>query len=150
VFPCKDPTITDVLRRDNMGRVICAMPDNLFDRVANVVEAASSLQPQRSYLDQSTVHKFGVRNVPPKVDTKLWPDLDAVINSPLNRMNHLQPERLIDENICGNEGLLSIVREIYDKNGMADGSAQRYTSLNVDENIFIRIIKVQYPCFCCV
>jgi hypothetical protein len=150
VFPCNDLSVTDAVRRDDLGDIVAAMPDDLFVHKHTVVRAVTQLQPRRDYLSMSYVLRYDVRNIPPKVDTKIWKNLDSVINSPLNRLGNIQPKELMSDNIGSNLGLLCIIKKLYDDKGMSDDTADRYTSLNVDENIYYRILKVTLLVFVCV
>jgi hypothetical protein len=52
---------------------------------------------------------------------------------------------LIKINIGSNEGLLTIMRQLYDDHGMSsDDTCPDYKIINVDENIYWRIIKVRF------
>ena len=63
-------------------------------------------------------------------------------------MRIVHPMKLLDKNIGSNPGLVSILKEdIYDKYGMGTDDCETYVNINVDENIFWRILKVPFV-FC--
>ena len=58
-------------------------------------------------------------------------------------MNVVFPERIMPQNIGSNLGLISLLKaELHDKHGMGTNECENYVNLNVDENIFYRILKV--------
>lgn len=142
MFPSGDDSIDDSLKYTATGQIVPAMPDDLLDYSANVQVAVAAMQGPRAYLSDSIVARYNVRNVPPKVDTKVWPELHSTINCATNRLADIQPQSLFEENIGSNLGLLCILRRIYEDKGMHDGSSDRYLSINVDENIYYRTLKV--------
>jgi len=144
VFAHPDTTIDDSVRYDAIGEAIPAMPDNLLDGSATVTRAVYLILKEGvKYLDVSLVKKYAVRNVPPKIDVKMFPDMTATINNPVNSLAYVYPAKLIEENIGSNRGLVSIMRSMYEEWGMDTGECKRYKSLNLDENIYWRVLKVQ-------
>ena len=49
---------------------------------------------------------------------------------------------LVKENIGSNRGLIAVIRELYVEYGMGSEDCTRYLTLNLDENIFWRVLKV--------
>jgi hypothetical protein len=146
VFRCEDQTISDsVVLRAN-GSVRPAMPDDILERQEAVAMTVRSvLREECNLFDDSLVNKYDVRTIPLKVDTKRFPEVAQVIDHPMNSLDNVFPAGLMDINIGSNRGLAIILRKMYTEHGMEPGgSCGRYLSLNVDENIFWRTLKVTY------
>ena len=132
------------IRLDPTGEVIPAMPNDLFDYQTVVVGSIAHIHDEgRKYYDKSLVVKYDVLNVPLKVDTKLFPAVAAVLNSVKNSTKHINPYKLIKVNIGSNLGLVTILRSFQDDNNMSLHNAVRtYSTINTDENIYYRGLKV--------
>lgn len=146
-FHCNNKEVTfDMNVKYNNGDVIPAMPQNILQHSAEVLAGVNNvLRTCRNYYDRSVVKKYDVRNVPPKVDVKRFPHLTEIVNDPNNSTSSVCPIELININIGSNEGLLRIIRNLYDKAGMdSDATCSKYNLMNVDENIYWRIMKVHY------
>ena len=136
------------VRRDAQGRVVPAMPGNLIQQQQQVMEGLQFVHSGgRGYLTHSLVQQFGVNTIPLKI---LDPaDTPCQHSHHSHSMNIVHPMELIDKNIGSNVGLVSILKEdIHDKHGMGDDDCKNYVNLNVDENIFWRILKVCVLTFC--
>ena len=58
-------------------------------------------------------------------------------------MNVVFPEKIMHKNIGSNVGLIALLKEeVHDQHGMGTGECKHYVNMNVDENIFYRILKV--------
>ena len=98
-----------------------------------------SLGPK--YSDGAAVSRYNVRTVPLKVDTDIFNDVAADVNS--YNMSHVRAVDLLEHNIGSNRGLLTILDTIcHERNIHGDVPCTKYTTFNVDENIFWRILKV--------
>ena len=121
------------------------MPDNMFVHTNSVKTAIQYFVGHgQCYYDQSLVVKYQINNVPLKVDVDKHPEMKNIMNNPANSFDIVYPSGMIDINIGSNVGLVSIIRKLYEQHGMNDDSCNRYLTLNVDENIYYRILKVIY------
>ena len=133
------------------GRAIPAMPDQITKHSQQVLTGLQFVHAEgRDYLRRSLVHKFRVNNIPLKI-------LDAADRPHQHKdadhsMKIVHPMKLLDKNIGSNPGLVSILKEdIHDEHGMGDDDCKTYVNLNVDENIFWRILKVSADtCIHCI
>jgi hypothetical protein len=90
------------------------------------------------------VVRYDVRNIPLKIDTKRFPDMKRTVDS--YGFDNVRPVDLLDINIGSNRGLIAIIRGLYEERKMGlEDQCDRYTTLNVDENIFWRVLKVPCP-----
>ena len=129
----------------NSGAIIPAMPDDPFVYADAVKQGVSYIiNSCRSYYDRSLVAQFDIRNVPPKIDTKAFPYMKEEVDRPENTTRCVHPCKLMDYNIGSNQGLLAVVRSLYEENNMHTEQCNHYLLLNVDENIFWRILKVLF------
>lgn len=147
LFVNPDPFMDDSVRVDAVGEIIPAMPNSLLDG-SRVVSAAVTqiLAEGKEYLAKSLVHKYTINMIPPKIDTKQHPEMKSIIDNPLNTMANVYPDKLIEENIGSNRGLVSIFRKMYMDWGMDTDDCHRYKSFNLDENIYWRVLKVLFGC----
>jgi hypothetical protein len=149
VFRCEDQTISDSVVLCANGSVRPAMPENILERQEAVALTVQSvLREDYMLFDDSLVNKYDVRTIPLKVDTQKFPEIAHIIDHPMNSLDNVYPAGLMDINIGSNRGLAIILRKMYTEHGMEPGgSCDRYLSLNVDENIFWRTLKVTYMLF---
>lgn len=129
------------VKREN-GRVVPAMPDNIVQHRQQVMAGLQYVHAEgRRYLHRSLVHRFTVNTIPLKI---LDPsDVPQQHSKTSHSMSIVHPLKILDKNIGSNPGLVSILKEdIYDKFGMGNDDCKDYVNLNVDENIFWRILKV--------
>jgi hypothetical protein len=126
------------------------MPSDLFAHQALVLQAIDEIYNEgKEYYDKSLVKRYDVVNVPLKVDTKRFPGLAATLNSAKNTTKHINPYKLIKHNIGSNLGLATILREYQDDKKMSlNGTVLNYSTINTDENIFYRGMKVCVCCWC--
>jgi hypothetical protein len=121
------------------------MPENILECREAVVDGLRSVLAEgHRYYDNSLVARYDVRTVPLKIDGKRFPDMNCTVNHARSKMSIVYPQELIGTNIGSNRGLLSVIRKYYDEYNMAgaQGDCVRYLSMNVDENIFWRVLKV--------
>ena len=103
----------------------------------------------REYYYKSLVKRYDIVNVPLKVDTKRFPALAETLNSVKNTTKHINPYKLIKHNIGSNLGLATIMRDYQDDKKMSlNGTVLNYSTINTDENIFYRGMKVCVCCWC--
>lgn len=140
--------MSDAVVRDFNGQVVPAMPDHILENRNDVMSVLQNVIDEGvEYYDNSLVRQYDVRNIPLKVNVKQFPDLRHTLES--FTMTDIQPLKLIKVNIGSNEGLIHIMRTIYEDNNMhQDDTCQRYVSINVDENIYWRMLKVFIICLC--
>ena len=127
---------------DDQGSTISVMPPDLFIEQDIVVNSIKYIMQQGfNYYDNSYCKKYNVNNIP----------LKAIIDDPehirrtanTGTMNQVFPVRMIKHNIGSNKGLSLIMRELYEDLDMATSEGSiNYTCLNLDENIFWRVLKV--------
>ena len=124
------------------------MPDDLFVYEDIMIQGIHEIYDEgRQRYDLSLVKRYDIVNVPLKVDTKKFPDLAATMNSVKNTTKHINPFKLIKHNIGSNLGLATILREYQeDKKMHLHGFVENYSTINTDENIFYRGMKV-FPFF---
>jgi len=128
---------------DHDGDVVSAMPNCLLQYKDSVMTGVEFISHQGMfYNDVSLINQYDVRTVPPKVDTRMYPEMKQVIDSGANSLQNVCPVTLSPENIGSNRGLIAVIRELYDEYNMGEETCERYLTLNVDENIFWRILKV--------
>ncbi len=142
LFTHPDVTIDDTIKYDE-HQVIPAMPDNMFihqDTVSDTIQFM--VEEGCEYFAKSLVYEYSVNNVPLKVDTKRYPSMIGTMANIANSFDLVYPADLYDINIGSNIGLVSIIRKLYNEHGMGSGDCTRYLTLNVDENIYYRILKV--------
>jgi hypothetical protein len=138
----KGPPVDMSVHSNADGEVISVMPPDLLADKDVVLNSIQYLMNQGcKYYDKSLVKKHNVNNIP----------LKAMINDPqhkentanTNTMEQVFPLRMIKHNIGSNKGLALIIRELYEHNGMdVEGGCSNYVCLNLDENIFWRVLKV--------
>jgi hypothetical protein len=115
------------------------------ERVSQVIDGLQYVHADmRSYYDGSTVKRFDVRNVPPKIDTKRHIDMKHIVEDPKNSTQNVHPLKLFKKNIGSNEGLISVLSDIAATYGLINNTCSDYVILNVDENIYWRIMKVLF------
>ena len=144
MFQTKLPVDIDKIKLDCDGDIVPAMPPDLFacqDDIINCIRSSSQIT--RDYYVSSYVRRFEVNQIPPKLDVKKYPELLETFDFSSYNVRDLKPKELIQENIGSNRGLLSIMRTIYDSYGMDSSDCERYITVNVDENIYYRILKVR-------
>ena len=128
---------------DDDGNVVPAMPDCILQQKNSVIDGIEFIMQQGMfYNDRSLIKNYDVRTVPPKVDTKMYPEMKQIIDSGAHSLQNVVPVTLSKENIGSNRGLIAVIRELYDEYNMGDESCERYLTLNADENIFWRVLKV--------
>ena len=138
------PVVDIAVRRDEAGDIVPAMPENLFQHQDTVVDGISHIYDEgKSYYDTSKVKKYDITNIPLKVDTIRFPRKATVLNSAKNSAKNINPYKLLRHNIGSNLGLTTILREFQDDNKMSlHNTVLNYTTINTDENIFYRGLKV--------
>lgn len=139
--------ISDNIKFDVGGSVVPAMPPDLLMCSQQVVQGLTqTLNEGFLYYDRSLVAQYDVRSIPLKIDGKRFPEVASTVDHDRNKMSIVFPQKLVGKNIGSNRGLISLIRQYYDDYNMSgeDGSCERYLNINVDENIFWRILKV--PC----
>ena len=138
------PVVDIAVRRDEAGDIVPAMPENLFQHQDTVVDGISHIYDEgKNYYDTSKVKKYDITNIPLKVDTIRFPRKATVLNSAKNSAKNINPYKLLRHNIGSNLGLTTILREFQDDNKMSlHNTVLNYTTINTDENIFYRGLKV--------
>ena len=142
--------ISDDVKFDGNGNTVPAMPADIMEHREDVIAAVHHvLTFGTNYLDVAAVSRYDVRNVPLKVDTKIFHDVAEAVNS--YKISNVKSVDLLEDNIGSNRGLITIIDAICSQRNIHGGEAcTQYTTFNVDENIFWRILKVpsiQQPSF---
>ena len=128
------------------GTVLPAMPDDIMVEVDTVKASIRYILGQGMfYYDKSLVKKYNVTNIPLKPVLPEGDPLASRMESGCNNMKNTVPFTMLKENIGSNLGLVTIMRRYYEEREMHNGGCHDYHCLNVDENIFWRVVKVQ-PC----
>ena len=144
-FVIKDSIVQTSLLTDHNRQIIYGMPNDLcsVDGVRRVKEGIAHVHSDiRSHYERSLVLQYDICNIPPKIDTKVHVDMKDVVDHKKNSTENVHPVKLFKKNIGSNEGLVSVLSDIAVTYGMVDGSCNDYVMLNVDENIYWRIMKV--------
>ena len=149
-FVCDTPNIQTTLLKNRDGMVIPGMPDNLcseesVDQVkAGITFVSNNI---RKYYYESVVLQYDVANVPPKINTNIHTRLRTVVEHVKNSTKNVHPLKLLKRDIGSNAGLISVLVDICETYGVVDQSCTDYVILNVDSNIYWRILKVLL-CIC--
>ena len=139
------------------NEVVPAMPIEPLKFLPRVLEKMKRFvydgkeNPSRKFLDSLSV-LWAVHNVPVAPDAKntvIPAEFANGIAAKRDRLRNLHPEKLIDENIGSNKGLARVLRDIHDERGWGieeheENAPTEYSVLNVDCNIFDRILKVHH------
>ena len=138
------PVVDVGIRHDDQKDVIPAMPDDLFAHLHIVKQGISMIYDGgKSMYDTSLVKKYSVNNIPLKIDTKVFPNLAPILNSAVNKTTHINPFKLVKQNIGSNRGLCNMLREFQDEHSMGvNGGCDKYHTVSMDENIMYRTLKV--------
>ena len=146
-FIVDDDRVNTTIITNHRGLPVHGMPSDPCD-AERVTEVVAGLQyvhaDMRSYYDGSTVKRFDVRNVPPKIDTKRHIEMKRSVDDPKNSTQNVHPLKLFKKNIGSNEGLISVLSDIAATYGLINNTCSDYVILNVDENIYWRIMKVLF------
>ena len=120
------------------------MPDDLMVYRHSVTRGLKYLFDQgKNYYDRSLMVEFDVRNNPPKIDSKKFPHMKSTVDARRHTMDTVFPEKLVSQNIGSNPGLIHVLRHlVYEKYNMHEDKCERYVTLNLDENIYWRTLKV--------
>ena len=147
VFECDNQQLDLSIKRSPNGTVRPAMPNDLLANRRSVVDGIKQvLRGSRNYYDVSLVQKYDVRCIPLKVNTKIHTNVAHIVDHVKNTTQIVHPVELIEHNIGSNQGLVTILRQLYEDRGMDNDTCDKYHILNVDENIYWRTLKVQV-CF---
>ena len=130
----------------NEGDIVPAMPDDLFDKESEFKACWEGALADLTYRAKSKLVKWSIRTVPIKPDATLavekirWRN---ALKSDCSSLKTLYPHRIIRKNIGSNKGLAEIMRDHYTSNGQdVEGKCDKYSAFIVDENIYMRILKV--------
>ena len=140
------PEIDMSIEIDDNGDLVQAMPDDLFSHQARTDEGISGIFDEGpQYYDNSLVKKYDVASIPLTIDVKQFPEMKNQILSSKNTTQFIHPHKLVKVNIGSNRGLLSLLRSLQEDEKMhRPGMCEKYKCINVDENIYYRILKVHY------
>lgn len=139
------PYVDPKLKYNDENILIHAMPDDIFVQKDAVHNGIMMLYDEgMMYFDTSLVNKYDVRNIPLKIDTTVYNELATIMNSVKNTTKHIHPYKLLRPNIGSNRGLLKILRDLILEFNLntAHATPDNYLVINVDENIYYRILKV--------
>ena len=98
-----------------------------------------------TYHAKSKLVKWKIRTVPIKPDATSVEKIKwkNALKSDCSSLKTLYPHRIIRKNIGSNQGLVEIMRDHYTSNGQdTEGKCDKYSAFIVDENIYMRILKV--------
>jgi hypothetical protein len=147
------PDVDTSLKYNGNNELINAMPSDVFefkDKVHKQIFDAHGKDTEQ--FEDSFVYRYRVNNIPMKIDGKRFPHMDMIMNSAKNTAKFIHPYKLIKENIGSNEGLLNIMFELQTDHNMESDykGPLQYINLNVDENIYYRILKVYIYIYTCI
>jgi hypothetical protein len=135
------------VRHDAKNEVLPAMPDDIFEMypaTKNQFLHVTYTQPDCPTLySTSLTTTLKVNNVPlkPLAVSLRRADHKAAVEESHDGLSTCYPEGICTLNIGSNRGLIRLLRNHHDT-FCVEQKGQRYTSLNVDNNIFDRVIKV--------
>jgi hypothetical protein len=135
------------VRYDGDGVVLPAMPHDIFAMYPATKMAffrCTQNQPDCPMLHSTSLTTIlKVTNVPlkPLARTLNKPEHKAAVEEGHDGLSTCYPEGICTLNIGSNRGLIRLLRNHYDCYCI-EHKGERYTSLNVDNNIFDRILKV--------
>ena len=136
--------LDDGVRVDGQGDIVPAMPDNLLqynDAVMNGIRA--TMRTGQYLYSNSLCEQYDVRTIPPKLDCKRFPELCGIVDDGSSTLSSVHPVDMLPQNIGSNRGFISIIRSFYEHYKMDTDDCKRYLTINADENIFWRILKVR-------
>ena len=121
-----------------------AIDDAIISSTATDIANSASQEIPLDFLDNSLYAQWGADRVPLKPDKNVVPEeyKAAIENSP-DTLENFFPKGLIEHNVGSNVGLARVMRKIYDEKKMGSVlGSPTYIALNVDLNIFYRLMKV--------
>jgi len=122
--------------------ILSVMPPKLMDQKDLVISSVQYIMNEGGlYFDKSLCKQHTVNNIPLKIITNADNSLPLIPDS-IGTMGQCFPFKMMKENIGSNTGLMVLMRELYEEYGMHSGTCSKYACLNVDENMFWRILKV--------
>jgi len=142
------PVSIEVVYDAESGNVVPAMPSNILDYKNEVNNSITQYyRSDCSFFLESMVYIYSIHSIPLTIDVKKFPEMKDQITSDKNSTKYIHPSNLVKQNIGSNRGLLSILRKFQEDHKMQyDNVCDNYQTLNVDENIYFRILKV-YSCY---
>lgn len=140
-----DRVIDMSVQLDGAGEVVPAMPDDLFANEADFNAVFDRCVLDTTYYDTSLTTLYRVNSVPLKPDACRVDNHNyrRALQGDTDRLRSMYPKEIAAVNIGSNLGLARIMRAHYDENNQGPGNrCTKYSALNVDENIFMRVLKV--------
>jgi hypothetical protein len=136
------------LRMNEAKEIEPAMPHHIYQMYPIMKRTFSALNP--SAADCPMLHAkslttlLGVKNVPlkPSHESLSKPEHKQAVHEGHDSLDTCFPEGIVAINIGSNKGLLQLCRNHYETVCVANAGS-KYSCLNVDANIFDRILKVQ-------
>ena len=132
---------------DDVGECIPAMPDDLFEWVPLLKSMFHVHRIKDDYHMTSMATKWEVNAVPlrPQPSKILNDNWRRALHSDADKLTQMYPKQIIKINIGSNEGFGRIMRKHYeDRSQHIIGMCEVYSSMNVDENIFWKLILVTH------
>ena len=143
IFETSLPLDADKVVYDDNQQFVRAMPLNLFEQTSNIINTLQYVNDQsRSYYPQSYVFKYEINSIPLKVRRGQHPDIDQMYESKPHSLHQVMPFDLKDINIGSNRGLAVLMRQLFEEHKMDTSECKRYITINADENIYYRVLKV--------
>jgi hypothetical protein len=136
------------IRLDENKQIEPAMPHNIFGiypTMKRVFMTLNKISPECPNLHETCLTTIlEVKNVPlkPAPETLIQPAHKQAVHEGHDSLDNCYPTALASFNIGSNIGLLQICRMHYETICVAN-AGDRYSCINVDANIFDRILKVQ-------
>jgi hypothetical protein len=140
------------IRRDDAKEIQPAMPHHIYEAYPAMRRAFfvfnQSTEDCPEYHTRSLTTLLGVKNVPlkPAHEVLAKPEHKQAVHEGHDSLDTCYPEGIVGINIGSNKGLLQLMRHHYESVCVAN-AGRRYSCLNVDANIFDRILKVMMCVF---
>ena len=118
--------------------------DAIISSTASTMQNSTGQEIPSDYLDTSLYIQWGADRVPLKPDKNVVPlEYKAAIEKSPDTLENFHPKGLLEHNVGSNEGLARVMKVLYDKHKMGNVlGSPKYVALNVDINIFYRLMKV--------
>ena len=151
----QQPDLDMYLKRDALGNIIPAMPDNPLPYKQSLVALYRKNEKAvgMKQLETSYVQRWAVNNVPLK---PLVVNVPAQYHAALaitESIHNLYPEKLVDLNPGDNGDTMKVFKGMLDEKlaAQAAGEPATYTMINLDMDIYDKALKVPKEVFrCCL
>ena len=125
-----------------------AIPSDLFhdEHIKSVAQDCVNRfkKDRHDFHSKSISVLLGVNTIPPKptIQDGMNPDLEARLLEVGDGLESFHPDSVLGENIGSNDGLMHILRDMYDEFNKKPADERRLQILVMDVNIYKRTVKV--------